>query len=143
MPNVYNYFQDLKEPSYEEMEVSDLKDIYDRINDPLSDEISKLLESTYNFLCATTLNSFKEMRDRSNTNDDLLEVLNEAGESLETAKKQLPKATLKPLLEDAILYSREVMQKRLNRLQEANDRIYDLYIKEDNILKIFLTAPLK
>lgn len=115
---------------------------FNRINHPAISEIVALLRATENFHNSTTLGYFKNLRDDSKTPDQLMIILNDISAALTIAETNCALKTTGSIayqtLSDAITFSRECINHRLNELKSVGDKIYTLYIEKDNALRTYL-----
>lgn len=141
-----NHFQMFQNASYDDNELRCLIEKYPAKAE-LDKKIRKLLISVQSFRNATALNtrlvSFKDIRDQTNTDGDLIAKMNKMALAIKTAQKerdaQIDKDDFKTF-ENAISYALGSVAERLRKLYEIDpqDNILRLYHNDQSQLKKIL-----
>lgn len=136
-----NPFELLKEPCYEEKEISDLISLFENSLDSQQENIVNLLRALEDFRFATTEETyFKRVRDQVLTEKDLLKKINLIGEAILNFEKECHTHPTQTILQEAKNYCIKAIEKQLQLLNQSNDKIYKLYLEKDNTLKRVLNS---
>lgn len=139
-----NLFPDA--PNYSRGEVNQLIEGYAKFenNNTNAYAIKLFLVEINAFLSATTLDeNFKTSRDKAPVNTTCFVSMNKALTDIETRYQETRAEQDRKILDIAIKYAREILQKQIQQLHNAKDRLYrDGYEKNVGGLKDLLQHPI-
>jgi hypothetical protein len=145
----YNYFKVLENPSFSDSELKALLKNYPNTTE-LDGAVRSLLIATRTFRDATALNSdlikHKDIRDSTNTDNDLLAILDKVATAIETAQRlrdaqKEASPTNFQTFENAMSYSLGSIAERLRTLKELDDKVYKLYAENPHNKLIKVLPP--
>lgn len=138
---VVNYFSLFPPPENTSVWLDDLyqlKTRYLTTFHPFHQTLIKLIDAAVDFYTQTDA-QFSKTRNEYIQDDEILDRMNRLAGALENCYHGLSNPELsvneRQVLHSAIVFCQESIEKRLEELQEANDRIYTLYNQQTNLLQ--------